>query len=154
MTPAIWGILNVTPDSFSDGGLYLEPEDAIARARQLVDGGASVIDVGAESSRPGAERVSAEEEKRRLQPVVEALVSDGMTVSVDTMRAEIAADMVKRGAQIVNDVSGGLADPDMLATVAGLEARYVVMHWRGHSTEMDRMADYDDVVAEVCSELR
>ena len=154
MTPAIWGILNVTPDSFSDGGLYLEPEDAIARARQLVDGGASVIDVGAESSRPGAERVSAEEEKRRLQPVVEALVAEGMTVSVDTMRAEIAADMVKRGAQIVNDVSGGLADPDMLATVAGLEARYVVMHWRGHSTEMDRMADYDDVVAEVCSELR
>ena len=153
MTPAIWGILNVTPDSFSDGGLYLEPEDAIARARQLVDGGASVIDVGAESSRPGAERVSAEEEKRRLQPVVEALVAEGMTVSVDTMRAEIAADMVKRGAQIVNDVSGGLADPDMLATVAGLEARYVVMHWRGHSTEMDQMANYEDVVAEVCAEL-
>ncbi len=153
MTPAIWGILNITPDSFSDGGLYLEPEDAISRARQLLSDGASVIDVGAESSRPGAERVSVQEELRRLRPVVDALVAENIPVSVDTMRAEVAAEMVGVGAQMVNDVSGGLADPKMFGTVAALDCTYVVMHWRGHSATMDDQAHYDEVAEDVAEEL-
>ncbi len=153
MTPAIWGILNVTPDSFSDGGLYLEPKNAISRARQLLSDGASVIDVGAESSRPGAERVSMEEELRRLRPVVDALVAENIPVSVDTMRAEVAAEMVGVGAQIVNDISGGLADPEMFGTVAALDCTYVVMHWRGHSATMDEQAHYDEVAEDVAEEL-
>ena len=153
MTPAIWGILNVTPDSFSDGGLYLQPSEAIARARQLLTDGASVIDVGAESSRPGAERVSMEEELRRLRPVVDALVAENIPVSVDTMRAEVAAEMVGVGAQIVNDISGGLADPEMFGTVAALDCTYVAMHWRGHSATMDGQAHYDGVAEDVAKEL-
>ncbi len=153
MTPAIWGILNVTPDSFSDGGLYLEPSEAIARARQLLTDGASVIDVGAESTRPGAERVSMEEELRRLRPVVDALVAENIPVSVDTMRPEVATEMVGRGAQIVNDISGGLADPEMFGTVAGLDCTYVLMHWRGHSATMDDQAHYDEVAGDVAEAL-
>jgi len=153
MTPEIWGILNVTPDSFSDGGLYLEPGEAIARARQLLTDGASVIDVGAESTRPGAERVPMEEELRRLRPVVDALVAENITVSVDTMRAEVATEMVGRGALIVNDISGGLADPEMFGAVAALDCTYVVMHWRGHGATMDEQAHYDDVVEDVAEEL-
>lgn len=153
MTPAIWGILNVTPDSFSDGGLYLEPGEAIARARQLLTDGASVIDVGAESSRPGAKRVPMDEELRRLRPVVDALVAENLPVSVDTMRAEVATEMVGRGAQIVNDISGGLSDPKMFGAIATLDCKYVVMHWRGHSVTMDDRANYDEVAEDVAEEL-
>jgi dihydropteroate synthase len=147
------GILNVTPDSFSDGGRWADPGAALAHARVLTAEGAAVIDVGGESTRPGAERPSPAEELRRVLPVVEALVADGIVVSVDTMRADVAAATVAAGATIVNDVSGGLADPDMLSAVAGTSAVYVTMHWRGHSFGMYDRARYDDVVAEVRDEL-
>ena len=147
------GIVNVTPDSFSDGGHYLAADQAIAHGLRLALEGADLVDVGAESTRPGAERVSAHEEKRRLLPVVAGLVQAGVRVSVDTMRAEVAAAAVASGAQMVNDVSGGLADPDMAGTVADLGVPYVAMHWRGHSDRMTRLATYRDVVAEVREEL-
>ena len=151
--PALWGVLNITPDSFSDGGDFIDPGLAIERARQMVDGGASVIDVGAESTRPGASRVSAEEEISRLSPVVSALVAEGIRVSVDTMRPDTAAAMLDLGVPIINDVSGGLADERMFDAIAQSDCRYVLMHWRGHSDCMDSRADYDDVVADVLSEL-
>jgi len=152
--PALWGILNVTPDSFSDGGFFLDPDRAVARAHQLVAQGATVIDIGAESSRPGAKRTPADEEKKRLRPVVDALADQGITISVDTMRAETAVDMVERGAHIVNDISGGRADPEMVHAVAALDVDYVMMHWRGHSDQMETHAVYDDVAAEVSQELQ
>ncbi|MEK9578123.1 MAG: dihydropteroate synthase [Aquiluna sp.] len=152
--PALWGVLNVTPDSFSDGGDFIDPDLAIKRAQQMVADGASVIDVGAESTRPGAERVSAEDEITRLTPVVKALVAEGITVSVDTMRAETAQAMLELGVPIINDVSGGLADERMFEVIAAANCQYVLMHWRGHSDQMDSLANYDDVVAEVISELR
>jgi dihydropteroate synthase len=147
------GVLNVTPDSFSDGGLYAETADAIAHGRALVAAGADIIDVGGESTRPGATRVALEEELRRILPVVEALASTGITVSVDTMNAETARAAVASGAAIVNDVSGGLADREMNATVAESRALFVISHWRGHSTVMDSRAQYDDVVEDVIGEL-
>ncbi|RUQ84428.1 dihydropteroate synthase [Labedella gwakjiensis] len=147
------GVLNVTPDSFSDGGLYAETGDAIAHGRALVADGADIVDVGGESTRPGASRVALDEELRRILPVVESLAADGVTVSVDTMNAATARAAVGAGATIVNDVSGGLADPDMNATVAELTASYVISHWRGHSTVMEDRAHYDDVVLEVVREL-
>ena len=152
-TPQLWGVLNVTPDSFSDGGDFVDVATAIARARQMVADGAHVIDVGAESTRPGAERIDTQTEIARLTPVVEALVADGITVSVDTMRAQTAEAMLRLGVPIINDVSGGKADPEMMAVVAPSQADYVVMHWRGHSDTMDSLATYDDVVRDVIDEI-
>ena len=151
--PELWGVLNVTPDSFSDGGLFTDSQRALEHARELVDQGASVVDVGGESTRPGATRVSAEDEISRVIPVVAALSSAGVRVSVDTMRATTARAAIDAGAGIINDVSGGLADPDMFALIADSDANYVMMHWRGHSDTMDDRAHYDDVVAEVAQEV-
>ena len=149
--PLIMGILNVTPDSFSDGGLYDSPETAIEHAVALVEAGADVIDVGGESTRPGAEPVDAETELERVLPVITELVSRGIRVSVDTTRASTAAAAVDAGAEFVNDVSGGLADDEMYRTIARTGATYIAMHSRGAS---DGPADYDDVVREVRAELR
>ena len=151
--PELWGVLNITPDSFSDGGDFVELDKAIARAHQMVADGAGVIDVGAESTRPGATRIEAQEEIARLTPVVSQLVASGLRVSVDTMRAQTAAAMVDLGVPIINDVSGGQADADMLTVVADAGVDYVVMHWRGHSDQMDSLAVYDNVVDEVAAEL-
>jgi dihydropteroate synthase len=150
----VMGVLNVTPDSFSDGGRFLDPAAALEHGRRLVAEGADLIDVGGESTRPGAVRPSPQEELDRVLPVVGALAGDGVRVSVDTMRAAVAVEAVRAGAVLVNDVSGGLADEAMLTTVAGLDAAYVLMHWRAHSVDMQRFADYDDVVDDVSAELR
>jgi dihydropteroate synthase len=149
----VMGIVNVTPDSFSDGGDHDDTAGAVAHGRQLLAEGADLLDVGGESTRPGARRVSADEELDRVVPVVAALVADGAEVSVDTTRAVVAAAALSAGARLVNDVSGGLADPDMLPFVAGAGVPYVAMHWRGHSTDMQSRAVYGDVVAEVSAEL-
>jgi dihydropteroate synthase len=151
--PVVMGVVNVTPDSFSDGGLWFEPAAAIAHGRALVADGADLVDVGGESTRPGAERPSVDEELRRVLPVVEALADEDVLVSVDTMRAEVAGRALDAGAIAVNDVSGGLADPDMVPLVADRGCPYVAMHWRGHSTQMQSRAVYDDVVKDVCDEL-
>jgi dihydropteroate synthase len=148
------GVVNVTPDSFSDGGEWFGAEAAIGRGRQLVAQGADIVDVGGESTRPGAQRIPADEELRRVIPVITGLACEGVPVSVDTMRAEVAAAALDAGARLVNDVSGGLADPDMPRLVAQAGVPYVVMHWRGHSHQMQDRAVYADVVAEVCEELR
>ena len=147
------GILNVTPDSFSDGGEHLGFEAAIAHGRRLLAEGADIIDVGGESTRPGAERAPVEVELGRVLPVIRELAAAGATVSVDTMRAQVATEAVAAGAALVNDVAGGLADPAMLDTVAGLGVGYIAMHWRGHSTVMQQLTQYDDVVTDVASEL-
>ena len=149
----VMGILNVTPDSFADGGLHFEPSQAISHGIEMTRDGADIIDVGGESTRPGAERVSAEEEVSRVIPVVRALVERGIKVSIDTMRASTAKLAVEAGASIINDVSGGAADPAMLATVASLDCQFVLMHWRGHSKDMNSKALYDDVVTDVIQEL-
>ncbi|WP_100812422.1 MULTISPECIES: dihydropteroate synthase [unclassified Microbacterium] len=147
------GIVNTTPDSFSDGGRYLNPERAISHALELVGDGAGVIDVGGESTRPGAERVPTAEETRRVLPVVAALAERGIVVSIDTMNAETAVAAVDAGARIVNDVSGGLADADMLAAVAATSADFVLGHWRGPSSDMYARAAYADVARDVTVEL-
>ncbi|GIH98252.1 dihydropteroate synthase [Planobispora takensis] len=149
----VMGVVNVTPDSFSDGGLWFDPEAAVRHGLELVEQGADIVDVGGESTRPGAARVSLEEELARVEPVIRALAREGVAVSVDTMRAEVAQVAVEAGARLVNDVSGGLADPDMPRVVAASGVPYVVMHWRGHSHSMDSRAVYGDVVAEVREEL-
>lgn len=151
--PVIVGVVNVTPDSFSDGGQWFEPAAAIAHGRSLLAEGADIVDVGGESTRPGAQRPPVAEEIRRVLPVVEALAVDGAVVSIDTMRADVAAAALHCGAALVNDVSGGLADPDLVSVVADAGCPYVAMHWRGHSTDMQARAVYDDVVADVCAEL-
>jgi dihydropteroate synthase len=148
------GVVNVTPDSFSDGGAWFGAEAAIGRGRELAAQGADIVDVGGESTRPGALRITAEEELRRVIPVVTELAGEGVPVSVDTMRADVAAAALDAGARLVNDVSGGLADPDMPRLVAQAGVPYVVMHWRGHSHQMQDRAVYADVVGEVCEELR
>ena len=147
------GVLNVTPDSFSDGGHYLDPDSAVAHGLHLWREGADIIDVGGESTRPGATRVPVEEECRRVLPVVAGLAAAGVPVSIDTMRAHTAEAAVESGACMVNDVSGGLADESMYAHVAALGVPYVAMHWRGHSDRMSDLATYDDVVTDVISEL-
>ncbi|MDN4471993.1 dihydropteroate synthase [Demequina zhanjiangensis] len=147
------GVLNVTPDSFSDGGRWDTVDAAIARGLALRDDGATLVDVGGESTRPGAARVEPREEQARVIPVVKALAAEGVSVSIDTMHAETARAAVEAGATLVNDVSGGLADESMAATVAELDCDYVAMHWRAHSTEMDSADRYADVVAEVATEL-
>lgn len=150
---AVMGVVNVTPDSFSDGGLWFDPEEAIARGHALRAEGADLIDVGGESTRPGAERVPLDEELRRVVPVVRGLAAAGAIVSVDTMRVEVARAAVEAGALLVNDVSGGLADPAMAAFVAEAGVPVVVMHWRGHARTMQEKAHYTDVVGEVRAEL-
>ena len=150
----IMGVVNVTPDSFSDGGLYFHPEAAIRHGRAMAAHGADLVDVGGESTRPGARRPTEDEERNRVLPVVTRLAADGVTVSVDTMRASVAEAAVEAGAALVNDVSGGRADPDMFATVARLGVPYVLMHWRAHSDVMHQHTTYDDVVADVAAELR
>nr|WP_050766694.1 dihydropteroate synthase [Janibacter sp. HTCC2649] len=147
------GVVNVTPDSFSDGGEWFEPEAAIAHGRELIAAGADLIDVGGESTRPGAERPAVEEELRRVVPVVQALAAEGVVISIDTMRASVASAAIDAGAALVNDVSGGLADGEMAALVAQAGIPFIAMHWRGHSTDMQSRAVYDDVVTDVCSEL-
>ena len=151
--PVIMGVVNVTPDSFSDGGYWFEPAAAIAQGRALVADGADLVDIGGESTRPGAERPSVAEELRRVLPVVEALADEDVVLSIDTMRSDVAARALDVGASVVNDVSGGLADPDMVPLVAERGCPYVAMHWRGHSTRMQSRAVYGDVVKEVCDEL-
>ena len=149
----VMGVVNVTPDSFSDGGQWYGADAAIAHGLDLVAQGADIVDVGGESTRPGAQRISASEELRRIGPVVTGLVQAGVPVSIDTMRAQVAEFALAAGARLVNDVSGGLADPDMPALVAAAGVSYVVVHWRGHSREMYTRAVYADVVAEVRDEL-
>lgn len=152
-SPLIMGILNVTPDSFSDGGRWTEPETAVRHGLRMVTEGADIVDVGGESTRPGAGRPCVDEELSRVLPVITRLSQEGVAVSVDTMRAAVAVAAIEAGAVVVNDVSGGLADPGMPAAVAGSGARYVAMHWRGHSADMQDRAVYRDVVAEVREEL-
>jgi dihydropteroate synthase len=150
------GVVNVTPDSFSDGGRWATPEAAISHGRELLVAGADILDVGGESTRPGATRPLVEEELARVIPVITALAADGAIVSVDTMRAEVALAAVEAGAGMVNDVSGGLADPQMLTAVAGAGVAYVAMHWRAHSDTMQQHASYDGpggVVTAVRDEL-
>jgi dihydropteroate synthase len=154
--PVVMGVVNVTPDSFSDGGLYADAASAIAHGRQLLADGADILDVGGESTRPGATRPLVEEELDRVVPVITALAGDGATVSVDTMRHEVAAAALAAGASIVNDVSGGLADPKILRVAADSGATYVAMHWRAHADHMTDFATYDNpggVVAAVRDEL-
>ncbi|UYQ63594.1 dihydropteroate synthase [Streptomyces peucetius] len=151
---AVMGVVNVTPDSFSDGGRWFDTTAAIKRGLDLVAQGADLIDVGGESTRPGASRVDEDEELRRVVPVVRGLASEGVTVSVDTMRSGVAEQAVAAGAVLVNDVSGGLADPRMVPVVAATGSPFVVMHWRGFSEDMNSRAVYQDVVAEVVAELR
>jgi dihydropteroate synthase len=149
----VMGILNVTPDSFADGGLHYDTEIAIARGMEMIDEGVDIIDVGGESTRPGADRVSEDEEQARVLPVIRALAESKVAISIDTMRASTARLAVAAGASIVNDVSGGAADPDMFATVADLGCKYTLMHWRGHSKDMNSKAIYGDVVADVIEEV-
>jgi dihydropteroate synthase len=149
----VMGILNITPDSFADGGINFETHIAIARGLEMIDEGVDIIDIGGESTRPGAERISALEEQVRVIPVIEGLAGHGVTISVDTMRAETARLAVRAGASIVNDVSGGAADAEMFATVAELGCKYTLMHWRGHSADMNSKAIYTDVVSEVIEEV-
>ena len=152
--PAIMGILNVTPDSFSDGGLYSNFDDAVAHAVELVAAGANIIDVGGESTRPGAERLAVEKEQARVLPVIRELVARDIPVSIDTMNSATAAAAIDIGAVLVNDVSGGLADRDMARLIAESGIDYVAMHWRGHSKKMNDLAVYTDVVRDVRDELK
>ena len=149
----VMGVVNVTPDSFSDGGQWYGADAAIAHGLDLAAQGADIVDVGGESTRPGAQRIDEAEELRRVGPVVTELVRAGLTVSIDTMRARVAEFALEAGAQLVNDVSGGLADPDMPRLVAAAGVGYVVVHWRGHSQDMYAHAVYADVVTEVRGEL-
>jgi dihydropteroate synthase len=149
----VMGVLNVTPDSFSDGGRYVDVDDAVAHGVEMRAEGADLIDVGGESTRPGARRVDAAEETARILPVIKALAHAGVPVSVDTYRASVAAAALEAGATVVNDVSGGLGDPDMAAVVRDADCPWILMHWRGHSATMQQLAHYDDVVGEVRDEL-
>jgi len=149
----VMGILNVTPDSFADGGRHHEFDAAVKRGLEMIAEGVDIIDVGGESTRPGADRVSQEEEIARTIPVITELAKHGATISIDTMRASTARAAVKAGAAMINDVSGGLADDAMLQTAAELKVPYIAMHWRGQSKDMNSKAVYGDVVNEVIAEL-
>ncbi|UUU24081.1 dihydropteroate synthase [Streptomyces sp. DSM 40750] len=151
---AVMGVVNVTPDSFSDGGRWFDTTVAVKHGLDMVAEGADLVDVGGESTRPGATRVDEAEELRRVIPVVRGLASEGVTVSVDTMRASVAGQALAAGAVLVNDVSGGLADPAMIQVVADAGAPFVVMHWRGFLAGGNVRGVYEDVVAEVLDELR
>ncbi|MCP3799918.1 dihydropteroate synthase [Allokutzneria sp. A3M-2-11 16] len=150
---AVMGILNVTPDSFSDGGRYLDHDDAVAHGIEMFRRGADLIDVGGESTRPGAQRVEPTVEAARVVPVIRDLTAHGVRTSVDTMRSEVATAALEAGATVINDVSGGLADERMAHVVADAGCPWILMHWRGHSTEMDLLASYTDVVSDVSAEL-
>lgn len=154
MRPKIMGILNVTPDSFSDGGLHFEPTAAVQAGLTMRDAGAEIIDVGGESTRPGAEDITVEEELRRVIPVVEALARDGVPVSIDTRKAEVMRAAIDAGAIMVNDISALTADPDSLMTVADTDAQIVLMHMRGTPATMQSLAEYDDVLVEVLDWLK
>jgi len=149
----VMGILNVTPDSFADGGRHNELDAAVARGLEMIAEGVDIIDIGGESTRPGAERVSEKEELDRTIPVIEKIASFGAKISIDTMRASVAEAAIKAGASIINDVSAGLSDNQMLSTAARLKVPYIAMHWRGHSKDMNSKAIYKDVVSETISEL-
>ena len=148
------GVLNVTPDSFSDGGRYADLDAAVAHALQMRTEGADLVDVGGESTRPGAARIDTATELARVRPVIRELAVAGVPMSIDTTRAAVAAAALADGVRVVNDVSGGLADPNMGRVVAESGVPWVLMHWRGHSDRMADLAVYDDVVREVCAELR
>ena len=150
----IMGILNVTPDSFADGGRHNDFDAAVARGIEMIAEGVDIIDIGGESTRPGADRVSEAEEIARTIPVIVELAKHGVKISIDTMRASTAEAAIKAGASIINDVSGGLADPQMLQTAARLKVPYIAMHWRGQSKDMNSKAIYSDVVIDVISELQ
>lgn len=152
--PVVMGILNVTPDSFADGGRFESFDSALSRGLTMLEEGVDIIDVGGESTRPGAHRVSSDEELHRVLPVIEALAAKGAVISIDTKWAITAREAIAAGAHIVNDVSAGLSDPEMLATVASLGCPYIAMHTRGDSAEMQSRATYEDVVKEVADELR
>ena len=147
------GVLNVTPDSFSDGGRYASVDDAVAHALAMRAEGADLIDVGGESTRPGADRVDAPVEAGRVLPVIKALAAEGIAVSVDTYRASVAESALAHGASVINDVSGGLGDADMARVARDAGCPWILMHWRGHSRIMRQLATYDDVVADVRREL-
>ncbi|MCW2718966.1 MAG: dihydropteroate synthase [Pseudonocardia sp.] len=149
----VMGVLNITPDSFSDGGRYLDHDHAVAHGIAMHAAGADLVDVGGESTRPGAERVDAAVERARVVPVIRDLVAEGVRVSVDTSRAAVAEAAVEAGASLVNDVSGGLADPSMAAAVASARVPWILMHWRGPSAHMNELAGYEDVIGEVRAEL-
>jgi dihydropteroate synthase len=151
--PVVMGVLNVTPDSFSDGGRYADVGAAVAHAGRMRAEGADLVDVGGESTRPGADRIGPEIELARVLPVIRELAAAGVPMSIDTTRAAVAAAALEAGASVVNDVSGGLADPDMGRVVADAGCPWILMHWRGHSRRMGELAVYDDVVKEVCDEL-
>ncbi|MEY3148991.1 MAG: dihydropteroate synthase [Actinomycetota bacterium] len=154
MTTLVMGILNVTPDSFADGGRHFSLEDALARANQMIAEGVDIIDVGGESTKPGAERVSEAEELGRVIPVITELAKQQIQISIDTTRANVAAKAIKLGVLYVNDVSGGLADPKMYQVIAdNPQVQYIIMHWRAHSKNMQELATYKDVVKEVKEEL-
>lgn len=162
--PQVMGVVNVTPDSFSDGGQFLAAEAAIAQARQLFEDGATILDIGGESTRPGAQRVPVETEIERVVPVIAGIrasdwfaaaeaAGNAPLVSVDTMNHQTAAAAVAAGADLVNDVSGGLADPQMFAAVAPTSARFILSHWRGHSDQMDQLNSYEDIATDVVAEI-
>ena len=149
----VMGVLNVTPDSFSDGGRFNDQMIATNHALQMVQDGADIIDIGGESTRPGSDRISVKEELDRVLPVISALANSGVAISVDTMRAEVASAAIDAGACMINDVSGGKSDPEMLSYVATLNVPYILMHWRGPSNIMNTLTDYNDVVADVTREV-
>lgn len=151
--PLLMGVLNITPDSFSDGGLFTNPEAAVAQAKLLVSDGADILDVGGESTRPGAVRVSIEEEIARVVPVIEAIKNLGADISIDTMNAETARAAVIAGAKIINDVSGGLNDPAIFKVAAETNSTLVISHWRGHSDRMDSLNRYESIGRDVAAEL-
>ena len=149
----VMGILNVTPDSFSDGGDFETFDSAVSHGFAMIAEGADIIDIGGESTRPGAQRITEEEELSRVIPVVKELAKHGAVISIDTMRSGVARAAVAAGATYINDVSGGLADSEMHQVAADLGCFYILMHWRGHSIDMNSKAIYGDVVEEVKAEL-
>ena len=149
----VMGVLNVTPDSFSDGGRFDDTEIAISHALQMIEDGADIIDIGGESTRPGSERISVQVELDRVLPVIAGLVNSGVAISIDTMRAEVARAAIEAGACMINDVSGGKSDPEILSYVSTLTVPYILMHWRGPSNIMNTLTDYNDVVADVTNEI-
>ena len=149
----VMGVLNVTPDSFSDGGRFDDTEIAISHALQMIEDGADIVDIGGESTRPGSDRISVQEELDRVLPVISVLANSGVAISIDTMRAEVARAAIDAGACVVNDVSGGKSDPEMLSYVSTLTVPYILMHWRGPSNIMNTLTDYNDVVADVTAEI-
>jgi dihydropteroate synthase len=149
----VMGVLNVTPDSFSDGGRFNDANIATNHALQMINDGADIIDIGGESTRPGSERISVQEELDRVLPVISALANSGIAISIDTMRPEVARVAIAAGACMINDVSGGKSDPEMLEYAASLNSPYILMHWRGPSNIMNTLTDYQDVVADVTAEI-